>query len=405
MRILLVSYWCFPNIGGVSSYVLALKRGLEQRGHQVEVLARDKDDSHYYLMNSGRSIEKSKIKNPILAKLSAYYRNRVPAVDNMVLWIEAERYSFEAAAAYFGLESYDLINTQEVISTVGLNRIKPKQIPLVATLHGVLSTEWRLRGEIDAASRFWKIAHMQDVQGAATGEITIVPSHWLKHMYVQSFHIPVQQLQVVPYGIDIAAFRKRMKERSTIPKPSGKKVLVCPARLDREKGHEHLLHALARLKQVRKDWVCWIIGDGDLKQELTNKCRQLGLSAYVTFLGHRDDVPVLLKQADLFVLPSIHDNLPYAVMEAQIAGKPVIATDAGGIPEMVLHGETGLLSPAGEIEPLYRNLLSVVADGRLRQHLGRRAQDWGMMQWSLEAMTDRMLDVYQAAIEKCKGGE
>ncbi|WP_126425451.1 glycosyltransferase family 4 protein [Brevibacillus marinus] len=404
MRILLVSYWCFPNIGGVSSYLLALKRGLELHGHEVEVLARDTEDKHYYLLNSGRSVAKEKIKNPILSQLYAYYSKRLPDLDNMVLWIESERYGFEAAAAYFGLDGYDLIHTQEVVSTVGLARIKPKHVPLVATLHGVLASEWRVRGEISTESPFWRIADAQDYYGAMASDVTIVPSQWLKRIIAREYRIPERQMTVVPYGMDTDAFRKRMEEPVAISAPPDKKVLVCPARLNKEKGHEHLLHALARLKQERTDWVCWVIGDGDLREDLTKLCGRLRLQRQVTFLGHRDDIPALLKQADLFVLPSILDNLPYAVMEAQIAGKPVVATQAGGIPEMVLHGETGLLSPVGDTEALYRNLQRLLDDDLLRQNLGQRAREWGQKQWSLQTMTKRILEVYDHVLQRRREG-
>lgn len=400
MRILLVSYWCFPNIGGVSSYVMSLKRGLELYGHDVEVLARDTEDKHYYLLNSGRSVAKEKIKNPILSKLYAYYSKRLPQLDNMVLWIESERYGFEAAAAYFGLDGYDLIHTQEVVSTVGLTRVKPKHVPLVVTLHGVLASEWRVRGEISKDSPFWRIADAQDYHGAMASDITIVPSRWLKQIIVDEYQIPEQQMTVVPYGMDTEAFLQRMDEPVAISAPRGKKVLVCPARLNKEKGHEHLLHALARLKQERNDWVCWMIGDGDLWNDLTRLCRQLRLNRHVTFLGHRDDIPALLKQADLFVLPSILDNLPYAVMEAQVAGKPVVASQAGGIPEMVLHGETGLLSPVGDTEALYGNLKRLLDDDVLRQKMGERARQLGAKQWSLETMTQRILAVYNQVLQR-----
>jgi glycosyltransferase involved in cell wall biosynthesis len=404
MRILLVSYWCFPNIGGVSSYLLALKRGLELHGHEVEVLARDTEDKHYYLLNSGRSVAKEKIKNPILSQLYAYYSKRLPDLDNMVLWIESERYGFEAAAAYFGLDGYDLIHTQEVVSTVGLARIKPKHVPLVATLHGVLASEWRVRGEISTESPFWRIADAQDYYGAMASDVTIVPSQWLKRIIAREYRIPERQMTVVPYGMDTDAFRKRMEEPVAISAPPGKKVLVCPARLNKEKGHEHLLHALARLKQERTDWVCWVIGDGGLREDLTKLCGRLRLQRQVTFFGHRDDIPALLKQADLFVLPSILDNLPYAVMEAQVAGKPVVATQAGGIPEMVLHGETGLLSPVGDTEALYRNLQRLLDDDLLRQNLGQRAREWGQKQWSLQTMTKRILEVYDHVLQRRREG-
>ncbi|WP_231571056.1 glycosyltransferase family 4 protein [Gordoniibacillus kamchatkensis] len=178
------------------------------------------------------------------------------------------------------------------------------------------------------------------------------------------------------------------------------KVLVCPARLVHVKGHKHLFEALALLKGERSDWVCWLLGDGPLRDELTQQCRALGLGEHVQFLGTRSDVPAILGSADVFVLPSLQENLPFSVMEAQIAGKAIVVSDAGGIPEMVEHGTTGLISPAGQSEPMFHNLKRVLADDVLRKRLGEQAKQWAMHHWSIETMMKKTLDVYDSVIQR-----
>lgn len=123
----------------------------------------------------------------------------------------------------------------------------------------------------------------------------------------------------------------------------------------------------------------------------------LGLSEQVFFLGRRQDAAALMRQADLFVLPSLQDNHPVSVMEAQIAGKLVIVSNAGGIPEMVQHGVTGLVSEAGRSEQLLHHLRLGLDNDAFRQQVGAQAQAWGRAHWSLEAMTGRVLDIYHSA--------
>jgi glycosyltransferase involved in cell wall biosynthesis len=383
-------------VGGVSTYVYALRRELAQRGHEVDILAHYPDMKRYYMPNNGRRLEKAKVKDYINEKLSGYYAEQFPKLENWIRWREVERYCYEAAAAVFCLTKYDLIHTQDIISTRALWRVKPKHVPLIATIHGCLATEYRLSGEIrDRHTMRWRYAAASEYYGATSSDMTIVPTTWLKELLANDFRVPREHLQLIRYGMDVDAFVRRMEKPSKIVKPPGKKVMICPARLVPVKGHEHLLRALAKLKEDRVDWVCWLVGDGPLRQRLEHQARRRELTDHVRFLGNRDDVPALLRQADVFVLPSVQDNLPYAVIEAQIAGVPVVVSDAGGIPEMVVHGQTGLVSPAGDSSALYSSLKRVLADGAYRAALAAAARQHASERWSLRNMVDDTLEMYR----------
>ncbi|MCS7458827.1 glycosyltransferase family 4 protein [Paenibacillus doosanensis] len=398
MNILLTTYFYLPHVGGVSTYVDNLKKELERMGHQVDVFAHHPDMEKYYMPNNGRVLEKSKIKNLIYEKVYAYYEQYMPHVDPWIRWRDIERYCFETAAAAFGLNKYDLIHAQDIVSARALWRAKPKGTPLVATIHGCLATEFIYSGEITSKQSLpWKYAAAEELYGAISSDATIVPTRWLKRLSMSEFKVPGEHLRIIPYGIDIGAFQERMEQWTAFRGPQDKKVIICPARLVPVKGHKHLLTALARLKQVRSDWVCWIVGDGPLMHELRQQSSSLSLDPYVQFLGSRSDVPALLKQAHVFVLPSLQDNLPFSVMEAQIAGKAVVVSDAGGIPEMVAHGKTGLVSPAGQSEAMFNNLHLILGDDVLRRRLGEQAKRWALHHWSLPVMMDATLDVYESA--------
>ncbi len=397
MNILLTTYFYLPHVGGVSTYVDILRRELEKMGHRVDVFAHTPDMEKYYMPNNGRTLQKKKLKDLIYEKVYAFYEQRMPHVDPWIRWRDIERYCFETAASSFGLQKYDLIHTQDIVSTRALWRIKPQQTPLIATIHGCLATEFIYSGEVTGKDTLrWKYAAAEEYYGAISSNRTIVPTAWLKRLDMSEFRVPGKHLKVIPYGMDIDAFMERMEEWTTIRAPQDKKVIICPARLVPVKGHKPLLHALARLKQVRSDWVCWILGDGPLIGELTQLCRSLNLEEHVLFMGARSDIPALLKKAHVFVLPSLQDNLPFSVMEAQLAGKAVVVSDAGGIPEMVKHGQTGLVAPAGQSEPLYENLLRVLENDLLRRRLGEQAKQWALRQWSISHMMEQTLAVYES---------
>lgn len=400
MNILLTTYFYLPHVGGVSTYVDVLRRELERLGHHVDVFAHHPDMQHYYMPNNGRILVKSKVKDRIYEKVYAYYEQQLKYVDPWIRWRDIERYCFEAAASVFGLEQYDLIHSQDIVSTRALWRVKPKTTPLVATIHGCLATEFIYSGEVTGKDSLpWKYAAAEEFYGAVSSNTTIVPTQWLKGLSMTEFAVPGKHLQVIPYGMDIDAFQKRISLVG-VRENLEKKVLICPARLVPVKGHKYLLEALAMLKEVRQDWVCWLPGDGPLESELKMQSERLGLSEHVVFMGPRADVPELLQQADVFVLPSLQDNLPFSIMEAQVAGKAVVVSDAGGIPEMVHHGRTGLVVPAGQSEPLFRNIRKVLESDRLRRRLGEQAKRWAADHWSIQTMMNKTLKVYDSVMSK-----
>lgn len=395
MKILLATYWYLPHVGGVSTHVNALKQELERLGHEVDIFAHHPDMQKYYMPNNGRFLDKEKVKFPIYEKILAYYKDNIPQVDPWVIWREIERYSFEAAVTTFGLTKYDLIHTQDIVSTRALSRVKPKDVPLISTIHGCLATEHLISGEVPSKEGLrWDYVFSEEYYGATSSDITIVPSAWLKNIMVNDFSIPRNHIKVIPYGMNVEKFTEN-DYISTVAAPYGKKLIVCPARLVPVKGHEVLIDALAQLKEKRTDWHCWLVGDGELRQQLEQQVQQVQLTDHITFLGNREDVPVLLKQADIFVLPSLQDNQPFSVMEAQVTGKPVIVTDAGGIPEMVKHEKTGIIVPAGDSELLSNGLENLLADEVLRSQLSENAQSYGLEQWSLQTMMNRILEVYK----------
>ncbi|MFD1178277.1 glycosyltransferase family 4 protein [Paenibacillus puldeungensis] len=397
MNILLTTYFYLPHVGGVSTYVDMLKSELTRLGHQVDVFAHHPDMQHYYMPNNGRTLVKAKIKDQLYEKVYAYYEQQMKHVDPWIRWRDIERYCFEAAVSAFGLQKYDLIHTQDIVSTRALWRVKPKGTPLVATIHGCLATEFIHTGEVTGKDTLsWKYAAAEEFYGMMSSNATIVPTQWLKALAMTEFAVPGRHLQVIPYGMDIASFQQRINRARKEKGQSEKKVLICPARLVQVKGHKVLFEALSMLKEVRDDWVCWLLGDGPLENELRMKSKHMGLSEHVQFLGSRADVPELLQQADVFVLPSLQDNLPFSIIEAQIAGKALVVSDAGGIPEMVNHGATGLVCPAGQSEPLFRNLRKVLENSRLHNRLGEQAKRWAKEHWSIQTMMDKTLKVYDA---------
>jgi glycosyltransferase involved in cell wall biosynthesis len=156
---------------------------------------------------------------------------------------------------------------------------------------------------------------------------------------------------VISLGIDLARFA------SGTPALEGT-IVGNVARLAEQKGHRTLLDAAALVHARRPGVRFAIAGDGELRQELEQQAKELG--DHVAMLGNRSDVPDLLASFAVFAFPSRFEGLCVAVIEAQAAGVPVVATAVGGIRETVVDGETGFLVPVGDAEALAERILHVL---------------------------------------------
>ena len=403
LKILLACYWPLPHLGGVWPYMLQIKNRLERLGHDVDLFGNGPDIAKYYMVYQNREVPKTEILPMLKAKLPP---GSFPALhtDPWIFSVETDRYCMELSAASFGLSKYDVIHCQDVISALALSRVKSPHTGLVASVHGSLAREVMLSLENDPEvninlSPIWKYYKTIEYLGATAGDITITSTRWMANLLIRDFGVPNKQLRTFPYGLDDEKFLAAASLGTAFPKPAGKKVLICPARLVYIKGLQHLLPALAILKNKRTDWVCWIIGEGDMRAQLELQSRKLGLGMDVVFLGHRDDVPALLTKGDIFVHPSIQDNQPFSVMEAQLAGLPSVVSDAGGLPEAVEHKKTGLVSPVGDIYQLAEHLFQLLDNDKQRTAYGWRAKAWAEEQWSMSRMVDRLLATYYHSIE------
>lgn len=162
------------------------------------------------------------------------------------------------------------------------------------------------------------------------------------------------------------------------------------ARLADQKGQRYLLEAARRLPDVRFA----IVGQGELRADLERRAAELGVADRVLFTGAREDVPDVLASLDVFAFPSLFEGLCLAVIEAQAAGVPVVATPVGGICETVTDGETGLLVPLRDPEALAAGIRRLLDDreaaGRMAAEARRRVRG----RFSVERMVERTLELY-----------
>jgi glycosyltransferase involved in cell wall biosynthesis len=140
------------------------------------------------------------------------------------------------------------------------------------------------------------------------------------------------------------------------------------------------------------------VGTGELRADLERQADTLGLQEKVRLLGGRSDVPEILNTADVFVLSSDWEGSPLSVMEAMAAGKPVICTAVGGVPELVEDGRFGLLVPQRDAEALAKAMEYMLEDSGARRSMGRASARRAIERFDLKVMTEAYEDLYRATI-------
>lgn len=211
--------------------------------------------------------------------------------------------------------------------------------------------------------------------------------------------LPAEKTTVIHNAIQLPKEPPRRPERSGLREelglPQNTVVAGTVARLHKVKGHTYLIQAVRRLKDRHPNVHYIWVGGGEMEQELKAEVQNAGLADVIHFLGIRKDVPELLPQFDLFILPSVSEGLSLAILEAMLAGVPVIATAVGGSPEVVEEGRDGLLVPARDAEALYRAIDRALSNPEQMRRFARAGQQKVFAQYSLERLVGETTNVYK----------
>ncbi|HEY3128644.1 MAG TPA: glycosyltransferase family 4 protein [Acidobacteriota bacterium] len=211
--------------------------------------------------------------------------------------------------------------------------------------------------------------------------------------------IPRERVEVVYEGVDVseieAAPCKRVHDHSIV-------VIGCVAFLSEEKGHSTLLAAFSELHRRRPETRLVLVGDGPLRSSLERETASLGLASVVDFMGFQPQVAPFLHGFDIFVLPSLSEGLSSGILAAMAASLPVVASNIGGIPELVQHGETGLLVPPQQPDALAEALQKLVDNRALRTQYGKAGRQRVLEHFTLDQKVKRTLEIYERLLSQMK---
>lgn len=201
--------------------------------------------------------------------------------------------------------------------------------------------------------------------------VTLTPQEKRDHL---RFRIASERaFTVIHSGVDLAPFRTGLSQteaRALLGIPRGETVIGTVGRLTAVKGQEVLIRAACELLQRGERIFVLLLGEGELQCELEALALQLGIAGKMRFLGWRPDVAHVLAACDIFCLPSRNEGMGKALVEAMATGLPVVASDIGGIKDIVRPGENGFLIPVGDVQALAEAIALLCHDPEMRRRMG-----------------------------------
>ena len=207
-----------------------------------------------------------------------------------------------------------------------------------------------------------------------------------------------EKIHVVRCGVDAEVFRP-----SSTRTEGARYRIVCVASYEEVKGHRYLLDACARLRERGVDFVCDLVGDGPLQQDVAARVESAGLGSHVVMHGTmpRERVAAMMREADVVVLPSVftargdREGIPVVLMEAMAVGLPVVASRISGIPELVLDGRTGLLVEPTDSDGLARALEKICQDPALARSMGEAGRRHVLKEFDLQKNTEQLIELFR----------
>jgi glycosyltransferase involved in cell wall biosynthesis len=204
-----------------------------------------------------------------------------------------------------------------------------------------------------------------------------------------------EKVSLIRNGVDIECFRGAVATLRVELRHRDRRIVGFVGRLVRNKGGETLLHAAHAVLAAEKKVLFVFVGEGPCREKWQALAAELGIADDVIFTGTRTDMPGVYASFDVFVLPSFDEAMPMSLLEAMSSGIPTIATPVGGVPDVVVDGETGILATPGDVTGLTRDILGLLQDPEKARRIGEKGFHRVTQEFSSEAMARKYLQIYE----------
>jgi glycosyltransferase involved in cell wall biosynthesis len=211
------------------------------------------------------------------------------------------------------------------------------------------------------------------------------------------FRLPESRVSTLATGVDTKQFSPAGEAAELVPAAQQKKLPLIGmiSIIRRAKGHEILLQAAQKLRAEGLQAHYVIVGEGPYLDAVRRKVRELQLTDCVMFTGHREDIPAVLRALAVLAMPSLHEGIPQVVLQALATKTPVVGSNVGGIPEIVRHGETGRIFPAGDAQALARAIRETLTKTDATRAMTERGRAFVEAHHSLDRMLETIEELYR----------
>jgi N-acetyl-alpha-D-glucosaminyl L-malate synthase BshA len=368
---------CYPTFGGSGVVATELGISLAKKGNDVHFITYERPARLDSFLSNVYFHEVLPFKYSLF-KYTPYETTlagrMVDVVINEKLDLLHVHYAIPHASVAFMAKS--------ILASKGIH------IPVITTLHG---TDITLVGKDPALSPVIEFS-INNSDG-----VTAV-SEFLRKATYQNFDVK-RNIDVIYNFIDFEKFQKSDKEHfKKAIAPDGEKILTHISNFRSVKRAED---AILIFQKVYQEIPCKLlmIGDGPERSRLEKLCREIGLCHEIRFLGKQGAIEELLSISDLFLLPSSNESFGLAALEAMSLEVPVVSTNAGGIPEVNIHGVTGFLSNVGDVDDMAKNAKFILSDPIRHQEFRKRAYEKAL-EFEVSKIVPQYEAVYQRALEK-----
>jgi N-acetyl-alpha-D-glucosaminyl L-malate synthase BshA len=263
-----------------------------------------------------------------------------------------------------------------------------RDLPIVTTLHGTDITLVGLHPSFRPITRF-SILRSQGLTAV---------SDFLRDETVRDFEVPRDRIDVIPNFIDTNVWRPGREpcHRSTLA-PGGEKIVMHISNFRPVKKVEHVVEVFARIAE-KVDARLVMVGDGPERPRALDRAEELGVRPRILFLGKHASVDELLSCADLFLLPSENESFGLAALEAMACGAPVVASNVGGIPEVVEHGVSGFLFDPDALQDMADAGIALLSDPALWTRCSEAGRRVAVERFSAEAVVPAYERLYERVV-------
>lgn len=382
-------------IGGMEMHAWELAKGLKKHGNDVTIITGRHPDNIEFEEKEGIKI---------------YYVGKEKANSNYPLsyWNQSPIKFVELN----DIKKFDIVHSESAAAWgfIRKNLGRKYSIPVVATMHG--TTLGEIKSVLNKPKSFKSILIVAfhifsyitiGLKFVRSLDAVIAVSTMVRDETIKGFFVKKEKIFVVWNGIDTEKYMPcnkldAIKERYGI---KNEKIILALGRLEQEKGTQFAIHALPRIIKEIQDVKLVIVGSGKYLNELKYLAYKLNIERNVIFSGNISDSEILMHYnlADVFITPTIRvEGLPLVIAEAMACGKPVIASNIGGIPDMVEEGVNGFLIPPGDVKALEEKILEILSNKELANKLGANARRTVLERFDINKMMGKTVKVYNEVL-------